>query len=222
LEEGESLISSITPQFRRNTLNHALDPTGGSIQDVSVQFAGVGGDTTYLKLDARARWYYSFWESPRFGTFTYSIRGRLGWGSGDEGASGNELPLFDRYFPGGLNSVRGYKVRSLGPLEQRRNTFGNVVEQTPIGGSKMLELSNEIIFPIVKGFGLKGVLFFDAGQAFTSDQGIQLGDLRYGAGGGVRWLSPFGPLRIGIGFPLNPRREDKKSVILFSFGGPVL
>jgi outer membrane protein insertion porin family len=222
LEEGESLISSMTPRIRRNTLNHAFDPTAGSVHDFSVEFAGLGGETSFLKMEARSRWYYSFWESPTFGTFTYSIRGRLGWGFGDEGESGEELPLFERYFPGGLNSNRGYRVRSLGPLEQRRNTFGKVVDQTPIGGSQLLELSNEIIFPIVKGFGLKGVLFFDIGEAFTAKEGIQLGKLRYAAGGGVRWLSPFGPLRIGIGFPLNPRRQDKKSVILFSFGGPIM
>ena len=106
----------------------------------------------------------------------------------------DELPLFERYFPGGLNSIRGYKVRTLGPREKRRNTFGRVEERQEIGGSQDLEFTNEVIFPILQGLGVKGVIFFDAGQAFTAEDGIQLTKLRYAFGGGLRWLSPFGPL----------------------------
>jgi outer membrane protein insertion porin family len=221
LEKGTSLISSVTPRVRRNTLNHAFDPTAGSFQDVGLEFAGLGGDTTFLKATARSRWYRSFWESPTFGTFTYSLGATVGWGFGDEGTSGDELPLFERFFPGGLDSVRGYKVRSLGPREKRLNTFGKTVDETEIGGSQELVVNNEIIFPIIKGLGMKGVVFFDAGEAFTADQGIQFGKLRYATGGAVRWLSPFGPLQMGIGFPVNPREDDDKSVLLFSFGGPL-
>jgi outer membrane protein insertion porin family len=221
LEKGTSLISSVTPRVRRNTLNHAFDPTAGSFQDVGVEFAGLGGDTTFLKATARSRWYRSFWESPTFGTFTYSLGGTIGWGFGEEGTSGDELPLFERFFPGGLDSVRGYKVRSLGPREKRLNTFGKTVDDSEIGGSQELVVNNEIIFPIIKGLGMKGVVFFDAGEAFTADEGIQFGELRYATGGAVRWLSPFGPLQMGIGFPLNPREDDDKSVLLFSFGGPL-
>lgn len=220
LEEGKSIISSVTPRLRRNTLNHAFDPTAGSLQDLSVEVAGLGGDR-FLKATLQSQWYYSFWDSPLLGTFTYSLGGRLGFGFGEEGASGDELPLFERYFPGGLGSVRGYKVRSLGPREERRDTFGKVVDKTEIGGSQQLVVNNEIIFPIIKGLGMKGVLFFDAGQAYRSGEGIKLGELKYAAGGAVRWLSPFGPLQIGIGFPLNPREDDDSSVVLFSFGGPL-
>jgi outer membrane protein insertion porin family len=220
-EKGTSLISSVTPRLRRSTLNHAFDPTGGSLQDLSIQLAGLGGDTTFVKADLQSRWFYSFWESPRFGTFTYSIGGKLGLGYGEEGESGNELPLFERYFPGGLNSVRGYKVRTLGPREKQRNTLGTIEERQEIGGSQQLEFSNEIIFPILQGLGVKGVVFFDAGQAFTADDGINITKLRYAFGGGLRWLSPFGPLRVELGIPINPREGDDKTVILFSFGGPL-
>jgi outer membrane protein insertion porin family len=221
LEKGSSLISSVTPRLRRDTLNHAFDPTAGSLQDLSVELAGLGGDADFINATLRALWYYSFWESPTFGTFTYSIGGTLGWGRGEEGTSGDELPLFERYFPGGLGSVRGYKVRTLGPREAQRNTFGRVVTRTEIGGSQQVVVNNELIFPIIKGLGVKGVLFFDAGQAFTAEEGIQLGGLQYAAGGAVRWLSPFGPLQMGLGFPLNPREGDDASVLLFSFGGPL-
>ncbi len=221
IEKGTSLISSITPRLRRDTLNHAFDPTAGSLQDASIELAGLGGDAKFVNTTLRTQWFYSFWESATFGIFTYSVGGTLGWGRGEEGASGDELPLFERYFPGGLGSVRGYKVRTLGPREAQRNTFGKVVTRTEIGGSQQVVVNNEIIFPIIKGLGVKGVLFFDAGQAFTAKEGLRLGDLQYAAGGAVRWLSPFGPLQMGMGFPLNPREGDDPSVLLFSFGGPL-
>ena len=104
---------------------------------------------------------------------------------------------------------------------QSRSTFGRVEERQEIGGSQDLEFTNEVIFPILQGLGVKGVIFFDAGQAFTAEDGIQLTKLRYAFGGGLRWLSPFGPLRVELGIPINPREGDDKSVVLFSFGGPL-
>jgi outer membrane protein insertion porin family len=221
IEEGSNLISSVTPRLRRDTLNHAFDPTGGSMQDLSIELAGLGGDTKFVNAILQARWFYSFWDSPTLGIFTYSAGGTLGWGRGEEGESGDELPLFERYFPGGLNSVRGYKVRTLGPRESQKNTFGKVQSRSEVGGSQQIVINNELIFPIIKGLGVKGVVFFDMGQAYTAKAGIDVTDLQYAAGAAVRWLSPFGPLQMGIGFPLNPREDDDASVILFSFGGPL-
>jgi len=64
------------------------------------------------------------------------------------------------------------------------------------------------------------VVFFDAGNAWSHDEGIDLADLRLATGVGLRWLSPFGPLRIEIGFPLNEKKQDETSLVLFSFGTP--
>jgi outer membrane protein insertion porin family len=186
-----------------------------------MEVAGLGGDTQFLKAEARSRWYYSFWRSPRFGTFTYSLGGTVAYGLGNEGIGGSELPLFERYFPGGLSSIRGFKARTLGPRETRKNIFGQVVADSPIGGSRELVVNNEIIFPIAQSLGLKGVTFFDAGNAFSADAGYDVGDLRYAVGGGVRWLSPLGPLRVELGLPLNRKPREDKSVVLFSFGGPL-
>jgi outer membrane protein insertion porin family len=68
--------------------------------------------------------------------------------------------------------------------------------------------------------GVKGVLFFDVGNAFLANDGIDFGDLRYAAGWGIRWLSPFGPLRIELGYPLNEKKGDKTSLVQFAFGSP--
>ncbi len=219
LEEGSNLISSVTPRLTRNTLNHAFDPTAGSLQDLSVEFAGLGGEQ-FTKAEVHERWYYTFLHSKALGDFTYSFGGTVGYGTGDGGINGNDLPLFERYFPGGINSIRGFKARTLGPNEDSKDSFGRVVSNTPIGGSEELIINNEMIFPIVQSIGLKGVVFFDAGNAYGADKGFSLDDTRYSVGAGARWLSPVGPLRIELGKPLNAKPHDHKSLILFSFGGP--
>jgi outer membrane protein insertion porin family len=232
-EQGTSLTSSITPRIYRDTRNHPFDPTEGSLQDFSFEIAALGGSSRFIKAESRTRWYYPFWKSPRFGIFTFSTGWTFGYGFGL--GSQRELPLFERYFPGGINSVRGYRVRSLGPqvpvfsqnTEQNDhcslaepNKCGELIRRDQVGGSQQLVFNNEVIFPIVQALGLKGVFFFDAGQAFSVAQGIQFNDMRMAAGAGIRWLSPIGPLRIEVGFPLNPRVGDSTQAVLFSFGGP--
>ncbi len=220
VEEGTSLISSVTPRVSRNTLNHYFDPTAGSFQDVSMEVAGLGGER-FMKAEARERWYHTFWRSKALGDFTYSFGGTLGYGfMGDGGVNQDELPLFERYFPGGISSIRGFKTRTLGPRESRKDIFGRVIATTPIGGSEEAIVNNEVIFPVVQSIGLKGVLFVDAGNAYGGEQGFTLDETRYSAGAGVRWLSPIGPLRIELGRPFNTKPHDQKSLVLFSFGAP--
>ena len=231
-EAGKSLTSSIIPRIFRDTRNHPFDPTGGSLQDLSIEIAGLGGDSHFIKAESRARWYLPFWKSPLLGTFVFSTGWTLGYGLGYSGQK--ELPLFERYFPGGINSVRGFKARSLGPhvpvFEQQKaddddcplgaGKCAQLLRNDAVGGSQELIFNNEIIFPIVESLGLKGVVFFDAGEAYRATDGIDFGDMRIAVGAGVRWLSPIGPLRIEVGFPLNPRVGDEKQAVLFSFGGP--
>ena len=218
VEEGSSLTSSLTPRFFRDTRNHPFDPTAGSLQDLSFQFAGIGGESKFIKAEARTRWYYPFYKSPSLGTFVFSIGGNLGYGLGYGGH--RELPLFERYFPGGINSVRGFRILSLGPRNTISDSTGRFLRSDPVGGSQQLIFNNEIIFPIVESLGLKGVLFFDAGNAFSAAQGITMDEMRLATGGGFRWLSPIGPLRIEVGFPINPKVGDDKQTVMFSFGGP--
>jgi outer membrane protein insertion porin family len=219
--EGTNLTSSIRPLITRNTLNSYFDPTRGSAQEFSVEYAGLGGDSEFIKIDAKTRHYWPIYRSPSWGTFVYSIGGQFGYGRGFAGVIDHELPLYERYFPGGINSVRGFKTRTLGPREAVFEPQGNEINTDPIGGSRQLIVNNEIIFPIVEPLGLKGVVFFDAGNSFLDSDGWDVGDLRYAAGAGLRWQSPLGPIRIEFGFPLNKKSDDKTSVVLFSFGAPL-
>jgi outer membrane protein insertion porin family len=218
---GREVISALAPSFLRNTLNHAFDPTEGSYQDVSLEFAGIGGDTTYFRAEARARWFIPILEVGSLGPLVFSSGGRIGWGIGEAGVSGREIPLIERYFPGGINSVRGYQVRTLGPREEVFGPQGQSLGYEPVGGTNQLIVQSEFIIPLVPQLGLRGVVFFDMGNAWLQKDGIDFGDLRYSVGGGVRWLSPFGPLRIEFGVPLNLGEFEQKEGILFSFGAPL-
>jgi len=240
-EKGNKTTGTITPTLFRNTLNHPLDPTGGSMQQLSLGYAGLGGSTDYKKVELEARFFIPIYSSPKWGAFTWMTGGFLGYGVGDidfseTGPIGtrskeildDDLPLFDRYFPGGINSVRGFGERSLGPREavtvlvNDEDAPGGTKLKTyrrPIGGSEQLILNNEIIFPIAQQLNLKGVVFSDMGNAFTHRQGLDLADLRYSVGAGIRWRSPFGPIRIELGRALNKKRDERTSSLHFSFGG---
>ncbi len=220
-EQGQTSISAISPQILRNTLNHAYDPTSGSFQDISVELAGLGGDQRYWLAQARTRFFFPFYRIRDFGIFVYSIGGTVAYGKGEAGLTGRELPLVQRFFPGGINTVRGYETRTLGPRQETYNPQGIVINNKPIGGTNELVVQNEVIFPIFQPMGIRGVVFFDAGNAFLQSDGIDFGNLRYGVGAGIRWLSPFGPLRIEYGIPLNIKDGESKSSVLFSFGAPL-
>jgi outer membrane protein insertion porin family len=232
-EAGRFLTSSVIPRVFRDTRNNLLDPTSGSFQDVSIEIAGLGGDSQFINAIARARWYVPLIQiKPLGGPLVLGTGFNLGYGYGygDE----SELPLFERYFPGGINSLRGFEVRSLGPrvdvFEQSAgkefncpdgaNRCSRLFRRDVIGGSQQLIFNNELIFPIVPALGVKGVVFCDAGNAFLASEGIRFEDMRVSVGGGIRWLSPIGPLRIEVGFPLNAQNGDEVQRVQFSFGGP--
>jgi outer membrane protein insertion porin family len=211
-EEGSSLTSSVTPSLTYDSRDHFFNPTEGVFSEAGLKIAGLGGDNNFLRADARGRWYYPLLRDSRWGgTYTLALGGAIGYGiSFEERPSGEKnLPLFERYFPGGINSVRGFAERSLGPRE------GNDV----IGGDKQAILNVELLFPILERYGLRGVAFFDMGQAFAKSESFDLGEFRRSVGVGARWLSPFGPLRVELGFPLNKKSGDDTSIIGFSLGG---
>lgn len=237
-ERGTKTTGLLSPTLLRNTLNHPLDPTRGSYQSFTLGYAGIGGGVDYKKAELEARYFIPVYRSQRWGQFTWMTGGFFGYGLGDidfieEGHIGtqrrailkNDMPLFDRYFPGGINSIRGFGERSLGPREDVVVTVtgngGTQVKKTyhrPIGGSEELIFNNELSFPIVQQLNLKGVLFADAGNAFTQKQGIDVTDFRYSVGAGIRWRSPFGPIRIEMGRAMNAKRDERTSTLHFSFG----
>ncbi|MEZ4333480.1 MAG: outer membrane protein assembly factor BamA [Myxococcota bacterium] len=100
------------------------------------------------------------------------------------------------------------------------NDFEDVSETQVIGGNSYISSSLEYRFPISEQIGLLGIGFFDAGNAFAEgDVLFDATEWRYGTGAGVLWFSPFGPLQLVLGFPIDPRSNEQSPVFEFSVGG---
>jgi outer membrane protein insertion porin family len=205
---GKSTNSSIAPRFLRNTIDNPLNPTKGSRQVLGFEFAGIGGDQEYYLFTANNTVYHPLvdFESS---SLIFSMRNRIGYG---DSLNDDKFPLFQRFFPGGIDSVRGFQNRTLGPVDQNGREFG---------GSKEFVTNFELIFPLVTSAGLRGVVFYDIGQAYDDEQSIDLGDLRKAYGFGLRWFSPMGPIRIEFGIPVGRREGEDGLVTQFSFGAPL-
>jgi outer membrane protein insertion porin family len=205
--EGDTVSSSFIPRLTRNTINNPLDPKEGSRQNFSIEYAGVGGDNEFWVAELKNLWFYPFLETSA-GPLVFSMR--TSYSHGDS-LDDDPFPLYRRFFPGGINSVRGYKNRRLGPVDERGNQYG---------GAKEFVNNAEVIFPIVKSAGLKGVVFYDVGQAFDDNDSLDLGELRKAWGYGLRWTSPLGPIRIEFGVPIGKKDGESKLVTMFAFGAP--
>jgi len=107
-------------------------------------------------------------------------------------------------------------------LKDRHTSEFNDLKQTDvIGGNKFITTSFEYRFPISETIGLQGVAFIDMGNAYdeTDYNMLDATTWRYGTGGGVQWFSPFGPLAVVLGFPIDPLSVEKSPVFEFSVGG---
>ncbi len=143
------------------------------------------------------------------------------------------LPSSELYFLGGINTVRGYPLRTLAPTTLvGRNTTPDVsVTPFGVGGNKQVVLNVELEIPLLEKVGIRGVLFYDAGNAFARNANffqhvpdelnrnlvLPLG-LYHSVGFGVRWFSPIGPLRFEWGIPLTRRVADQAVQFEFTIG----
>ncbi|MDD2941424.1 MAG: outer membrane protein assembly factor BamA [bacterium] len=207
-EVGKSVSSSVTPSLVRSTIDNPMDPSSGSRQALSVELAGLGGDEKFWIAGVANTFYYPMFDTS-FGKFIFSQRTRFNYG---DTYNGENLPLFKRFFPGGINSVRGFDARQLGPKDENGNEYG---------GSKELVANFETIFPLVDSIGFNGVVFYDIGNAFDDDVSVSVSELRQAIGWGIRWSSPIAPIRFEIGYPLDKQEGDSGVVTHFSFGAPL-
>lgn len=222
--KGYTQTSELLPSFRRFTVDNPVDPRTGTVLTFNGQIGGLGGTNSFVKGVLHGRYFYPFIKSSTWGTWVVSQGLTYGIGTNLGSGTGGELPLYERFFPGGTSGpaeVRGYQLYSLGPLVTIFNAAGQPISVQDVGGSEELILSNEITFPILSGLGLRGVLFSDAGQAYTLKQGIDFTELQASVGFGVRWRSPFGPLSVDLAFPINPRPADQRTVFEIGAGAPL-
>ncbi|MBI5887653.1 MAG: outer membrane protein assembly factor BamA [Deltaproteobacteria bacterium] len=199
---GASTMSSIKGAIRRDTRDDAFFPREGSVQIASAEFAGgpLGGTNYFIKYEGDAVKYLPV----SWGDTAFSVHGGAGY---VQSYGGKTSPVYERYYLGGINSVRGFKTRSLGPKD--------AITRDLVGGDTMIVFNGEFLFPISKQ-SLRGVVFYDAGNAFRG--AIRLDQLRTAAGFGVRWYSPIGPLRLELGFNLDPKPGEAKQQFDFTIG----
>ncbi len=120
-----------------------------------------------------------------------------------------ELPSNVRFYAGGTSSVRGWQRRQLGPKRAITDEDGGFKEYVPVGGKAMyhfnLELRQEL-HQLIRHFGF--ALFLDGGSIWQETEDFNMNDLQFGAGGGFRYQSPIGPVRIDLARKINPTDED--------------
>jgi outer membrane protein insertion porin family len=198
--DDPGLTISNSVGFHRDTSNHYRDPTKGGSHDLSLEIAGLSGDNEFIKLQHESIWYYGL---KKFEKWAFSLRTREGiaasYGSSDF------VPLSDRFYAGGSNTLRGYDSRDVGPKAKTFQDIGGnlIIDEQAIGGE--FRFIGNLEAKYIVNDTLRMYIFGDAGGVWLEPEDIDTSDLRYSIGIGFGLQVPFlGPLRIDYGIPLNP------------------
>ncbi len=210
--DANGLTSSIVANLQRDTRNNRMIATRGSYNQVSAEYAGLGGDNNFFRIDANSRW---FFPVPFPKNSVLKANARIGY---IKSLNDAPVPLFERYFTGGINSLRGFSPRSIGPSLQIPPSPTEGDTHFVYGGNKLLVFNVEYEFPIYEAGGFRGVIFADAGNSFAEDQDLNPLKIRSDYGFGLRWLSPLGPLRFEWGLPFKRKQGEDPIVFNFTIG----
>jgi outer membrane protein insertion porin family len=203
-QEGKGTTSSITANVGQNTIDDLMNPTRGVNTDVSFELAGgpFGGTNDFY----RAMAIYGRYVPVKFLDSSFFLRGTAGT---IRAYGGKDIPIYEKFYVGGLHTVRGFRYGEAGPKDETDQV---------IGAKNQLYFNLEWIVPIYKPAGIKGVVFYDIGAGFDDNKGFLFQGLRSAAGFGIRWFSPLGPIRLELGFNLSPRTGEKNNVFDFAIG----
>lgn len=230
--------SAVSLSLSYDSRDNRLFPTKGMYHVLSGEISDSALGSTdilgYRRVQLFTRFYYPL---PLSMVLRFNASIGMVFGGGPNG-----VLVSERFFPGGIFSVRGFPPRGLGPVESTLvagDPFSEAVDFTR-GGNKELVFNLEVEFPIIKAAGIRGVIFADAGNAYNENEnffyldtperpqafligsnrpiGVPLG-LYYSFGFGFRWLSPIGPLRFEWGIPITKRTPRSRDIIFeFTIG----
>lgn len=206
-QAGQNVNSSVSQSLVYDDRNNKQDPSTGYYFRISQEFAGIGGDSHYLKHDVKAAYYY-----PIIGNWKTSITGASGYAFG---MGGHEVRINDRFFVGG-DDLRGFRNAGIGPRD--------TTTSDALGGNAYYTASAEMKFPLglPEELGVTGAAFTDIGSLWKIDNvstGIaDSNSMRVSVGAGIAWASPFGPIRIDFAHALVKQKEDQTETVRFSFG----
>jgi outer membrane protein insertion porin family len=211
--EGQNWASAVYGSIKRDTTDRRINPTKGMTHQFSVEYAGgpLGGDDAFIKYVADANHYF-----PLFWSTMAHLHAQAGYVMEN---GGERIPPFERFYLGGMNSVRGYKERTISPVYDSADASEGYDEGDEKGGNKSFFFNAEYLIPLHKEMGIMGLIFFDAGKTWDEDESIDF-DLYKSVGAGVRWYSPLGPLRLEYGYPLDTVQvnDERKGRFEFSVG----
>jgi outer membrane protein insertion porin family len=206
---GSSMTSSITGSLLRDARDSGTEPTRGNRTRLSATYAGgfLGADNNFTKFAFESSQYW-----PLGWRFVGNVRGTFWYG--DSFGDSPYLPVQERFFLGGANTLRGFRNFTVSPTDP---AGGDGLT----GGNKAWFVNTELIRPLYDPVRLRGLIFFDIGN--NLDERSSLTDLvtsnaRYSAGVGIRFNSPIGAMRLEWGFNLNRRENEKTQVLHFSAG----
>jgi outer membrane protein insertion porin family len=224
---ANGLTSAITARLLFDTRDNVLFPTKGMYHQLSAKFASryFGSDNEYNRYTLDTRFYVPVikTDKPFRAWMVFRTNFQIGY---IHSPTAGGVPVFERYFPGGIygdGSIRGYRLRSLGPqiLVQSSPNPSATLVPFAVGGNLLTSLNLELEIMVVPPANIKAVIFADIGNAFNTEQQycqeaneidlpkadpcvpFSLRSLRYSMGFGFRWQSPIGPLRFEWGFPLD-------------------
>lgn len=191
-------LSGLGLGFDWNETDDPIDPRKGWLASTIFEPVGgaLGGDVSFVRGVSELRLY-----EPLGHRFFVASRARIGAAAPTDGSK--DLPLYERFYAGGIGSIRGYDRYAVGPRVEDVLGYGG---RDPIGGRSLIELSLEIRRALTKNLDL--AIFADGGQVSRSTLTYPLDSLSYGSGIGVRYRTPVGPIRVDLAFPVAPRNGD--------------
>ncbi len=231
---NDGFVSSVKPALVYDTRDNRLFPTNGIYIVASSELAAsaFGSSNQFLRHRINGRFYFNLGNN-------IVLKNNTEWGHVTSPRA-DGVPIFARFFLGGIFDVRGFRLRSIGPrlplngsLDPNTNVYTNGAN---IGGNMQLYSNLELEFPILDKVGIRGVFFFDAGNVWNLEglycnvaRGNPISsvvdpcnknilDLRTSYGFGIRWFSPLGPLRFEWGFPTRPLAYEDSSQFEFTIG----
>jgi outer membrane protein insertion porin family len=228
--------SSIRLSVNYDSRDDRLFPKKGMFHSLAVEWADplIASEAVYERYTGFMRFYHPIW-----GPFIFRLNLEGGF---VRSRSNQGVPIYERYFLGGINTIRGFQLFSLGPKVNVLQTQDPNAQLSTfnIGGNLQLVMNMEVEFPIFSAVQIKGVIFFDAGNAYNTETSRYcpsvraaanipevfspctpyptFTNLRYSVGFGFRWFSPIGPLRFEWGIPLNKQPGEDGIVFEFTIG----
>ncbi|MGB2706050.1 MAG: outer membrane protein assembly factor BamA, partial [Candidatus Omnitrophota bacterium] len=195
-EAGKNWLSSLMLGVNFDNRDNVFSPTKGFNTGLSLENTGgfLLGDKNFLKGFA----YGSFYYSP-FAKIVLELKARAGLC--DSYGRSKKVPIYERFYAGGANTIRGYRERKVGPRDVSSND--------PLGGESLLVGNVEVTFPIYEKV-IKGAVFYDVGNVWEEVRDFARGNFKQGAGIGVRVKTPIGPVKLDWGYPLSRNHDDKR------------